>query len=108
MIVNGEVQSTHELHADGKLRSFSVPVEINQSSWIAVRILPSVHTNPIFVHVDQQPIRANAKSAQWCIDAVKTCWESKQEMIREEERDAAKQAYDEAEAIYRQILAESK
>ncbi len=74
VIVNGEVQSTHQLHADGELRSFSVPVDINQSSWIAVRILPSVHTNPIFVHIDEQPIRANAKSAQWCIDAVKTCW----------------------------------
>ena len=85
-----------------------MPVEIEQSSWIAVRILPSVHTNPIFVHVDQQAIRANAKSAQWCIDAVKTCWSSKQNMIREEERDAAKQAYDEAEAIYQQFLSESE
>ena len=72
-----------------------------------MRILPSVHTNPVFVHVDDKPIRANARSAQWCIDAVKTCWKSKQKMIREEEREAAKAAYDKAEAIYRQILSES-
>jgi phage-related minor tail protein len=69
---------------------------------------PSVHTNPIFLHVGGAPIRANARSAQWCIDAVKTCWDSKLGMIREEEREAAKKAYDEAESIYRQILAESR
>lgn len=108
IVVNGEVQSTHELTADGRLQDFRVPVNVDKSSWIAVRILPSVHTNPIFVHVADQPIRANPRSAQWCIDAVKTCWNSKIGMIREEEREAAKAAYDEAEAIYRQVLAESR
>ena len=71
-----------------------------------MRILPSVHTNPVFVHVDNKPIRANRRSAQWCIDAVETCWNSKQKMIRKEERTEAKMAYDAAAAIYRQILAE--
>ncbi len=107
VIVNGEVQSTHTLVADGELRDFRVPVSVTKSSWIAIRILPSVHTNPIFVHVGGEPIRANARSAQWCIDAVKTCWNSKVGQIRAEERQAAKQAYDEAEAIYRQVLTES-
>ena len=106
VIVNGEVHSTHTLHADGERRSFDVPVDIEKSSWVAVRILPSVHTNPVFVHVDNKPIRANRRSAQWCIDAVETCWNSKQKMIRKEERNEAKMAYDEAAAIYRQILAE--
>ncbi len=107
VIVNGEVQSTHQLTADGELRDFQIPVSISKSSWIAIRILPSVHTNPIFVHVGGKPIRANARSAQWCIDAVKTCWDSKVGMIRDEERKDAKQAYDEAEAIYQTILEES-
>ena len=108
VIVNGEVHSTHNLLADGTLRSFDVPVELTKSSWVAIRILPSVHTNPIFVHIDEKPIRVNARSAQWCIDAVATCWESKHPMIRAEERDAAKQAYDQASAIYQQILKESE
>ncbi|MFK8113104.1 MAG: CehA/McbA family metallohydrolase, partial [Rubripirellula sp.] len=106
VIVNGEVQATHTLEADGKLRPFRSTLELDQSSWVAIRILPSAHTNPIFVHVDDKPIRANAKSAQWCIDAVQTCWESKQKNIRESEREAAKEAYDEAQAIYRDILQE--
>ena len=108
VIVNGEVHSTHRLVADGSKQNFDIPVELTKSSWIAIRILPSVHTNPIFVHVQDQPIRANARSAQWCIDAVETCWNSKRPLIREEERDAAKRAYDEATAIYQQVLRESR
>ncbi|MGI9471174.1 MAG: CehA/McbA family metallohydrolase [Rubripirellula sp.] len=108
IIVNGEVESTHRLSADGTLQSFDIPVPLSKSSWIAVRILPSVHTNPIFVHLDDQPIRANARSAQWCIDAVATCWESKRPMIRQEEREAAKLAYDQATEIYQQILKQTQ
>lgn len=104
VIVNGQVASTHRLVADGESRHFDLPLQIDRSSWVAIRILPSVHTNPIFVHVDGQPIHADSRSAQWCIDAVKTCWESKQSQIRPEERAAAKQAYDQAEAIYRNLL----
>ncbi len=108
VIVNGRVAATLELEADGEMRPFSVPVKIDKSSWVAIRILPSVHTNPIFVHVNGAPIHADAGSAQWCIDAVKQCWESKKSMIREEEREAAEKAYAEAEAIYRNVLASIK
>ena len=108
VIVNGEVVNTTEVIADGSVKSLELPIEIKQSSWIAVRILPSVHTNPIFVHVDEKPIRANRRSAQWCIDAVDTCWESKQKQFRGSERAEAKKAYDEAKAIYQTILAESE
>ena len=106
VIVNGEPVATRPLHADGSISSFDIPIRLDRSSWVAVRILPSVHTNPVFVLVDGDPIRANPKSAQWCIDAVRTCWQSKQPMIREQERPAARQAYDKAEAIYRDILAQ--
>jgi hypothetical protein len=108
VIVNGEVASTETLVADGKFRSFEVDLEIDQSAWVAVRILPSAHTNPIFVHLGNQPIRANKQSAQWCIDAVEQCWKSKQNQIRQGERAAAKEAYDQAAAIYSKILAETK
>lgn len=108
VVVNGEVASTHTLPADGSLKHFDVPVKVEKSSWIAVRILPSVHTNPVFVHVDNQPIRANRKSAEWCVKAVQTCWESKKNAIRETEREPAKKAYQQAEAIYAKIADESK
>ncbi|MCA9062720.1 MAG: CehA/McbA family metallohydrolase [Planctomycetaceae bacterium] len=108
IIVNGEVAATQELTADGHVESFRVPVEISRSSWVAVRILPSVHTNPVFIHVGGRPIRANRKSAEWCIRAVETCWASKQEAIRYEEREAAKVAYDKASAVYQAIAEECK
>jgi hypothetical protein len=107
IIVNGEVVATRELTADGHIESLTIPIEIAQSSWVAVRILPSVHTNPIFVHVADRPIRASRRSAEWCEEAVKVCWESKQNNIRPEEREAAKAAYDQAAEIYRRIRDES-
>ena len=106
VIVNGEVVATKLLTADGTVKTFEFPVEIEKSSWVAVRILPSVHTNPVFVHVDNQPIRANKRSAEWCVKAVETCWKSKNKMIRAEEHDVAKAAYDKATAIYAAIAEE--
>ncbi len=108
IVVNGEVVKTETLAADGTVAPFEVDIELETSSWVAVRILPSVHTNPIFVYVADQPIRANKKSAQWCIDAVAACWNSKKNQIRESERQAAKQAYEDATKVYEKIFSESK
>lgn len=107
IVVNGHVVATRELLADGHIEPMTIPVEITQSSWVAVRILPSAHTNPVFIHVADKPIRASRKSAQWCEEAVKVCWESKQNNIRESEREAAKQAYDQAAEIYHKIASEA-
>jgi hypothetical protein len=107
VIVNGRVAAVRELEADGQVRSFEIPVELSHSAWVAVRILPSVHTNPVFVHIGGQPVRASRRSAQWCLDAVEVCWEAKQGRIRESERPAARAAYDHATAVYRQALAEA-
>jgi hypothetical protein len=78
-----------------------------QSSWIALRVFPAAHTNPIFVEVDDAPIRASKRSAQWCLDAVDRCWESKAQSIRESEREAAREAYNHARSVYREILAKA-
>ena len=107
IIVNGEVVATKNLKADGHVEEMSFPVEITQSSWVAVRILPSVHTNPVFVQVGDKPIRANRRSAEWCQEAVNVCWKAKQNNIRPAEREAAKLAYDQAEATYAKIKEET-
>jgi hypothetical protein len=73
---------------------------------MAVRILGSAHTNPVFVEVDGQPIRARRRSAQWCLEAVDVCWKSKQSKIRDSEREAAAAAYEYARQTYAKILAE--
>ncbi|MCH2118218.1 MAG: hypothetical protein MK161_11040 [Pirellulales bacterium] len=67
-------------------------VDLDHSSWIAIRILPSVHTNPIFVEVGEKPVRPCRWNAQWCRQAVDVCWEAKKGQIREAELPAAEAA----------------
>jgi hypothetical protein len=107
LIINGHPVAKKEIVADGSTQSLEFDVDIKHSSWMAVRILPSVHTNPIFLEVAGNPIRASQKSAEWCRDAVDVCWNAKRGQIREPERPAAKKAYDEARAIYEKVLKES-
>ena len=106
LIVNGKAVQTKQVEADGSLQQVSFEYSIERSSWVALRVYPSSHTNPIFVTVDGKPIRASRRSAQWCIDAVAQCWRQKSKRIRPDERAAAKAAYDKASAIYMKILDE--
>ena len=107
LIVNGQAVAKKIIPADGSLQKLEFDVDIKQSSWVALRILPSCHTNPIFVEVAGKPIRSSRSSAEWCSRAVDVCWNSKQRAIRESERAAAKSAYDKAREIYEKIAAES-
>lgn len=107
LIVNGVPVKSQSVVADGTVQDITWDVELKQSSWVAVRILPSVHTNPIFVQIDGKPIRANRKSAQWCADAVEVCWNSKKDQIRESEKSAARKAYDQAVKTYQEIMENS-
>lgn len=107
LVINGEVAQRKEIEADGRVNELTWEVDIDRSSWMAVRILPSVHTNPIFVAVGDQPIRPSRASAEWCRRAVDVCWEQKKGLIRESEREAAAAAYQKAREIYDQRMAES-
>ena len=108
LIVNGHAVASKEIEADGSVRDIQWEVDIKKSSWVAVRILPSVHTNPIFIEVGGKPIRASKKSAQWCRKAVDVCWNSKKNRIRKSEKEEAKKAYDQASKIYEKIASESE
>lgn len=108
LVVNGKSVATKEIDADGGLHEVEFDYTPEQSSWVAVRIFPAAHTNPVFVEVDGKPIRASKKSAKWCAEAVDVCWDSKKDAIRAgEERDEAKAAYEAAKKSYERILAES-
>ena len=107
LIAGGEVVGRQEIEADGTPQPVRWEIDVPRSTWLAIRILPSVHTNPIFVDVADQPVRVNRRSAQWCRDAVDVCWESKQGRIHAHERDAAAAAYQHARQVYDQILAQT-
>ena len=107
LIVNGYPVAKKNIPADGRLQDVAFDVTIERSSWIALRILPSAHTNPIFVVVGDQPIRASRRSAEWCLAGVDRCWSQKERFINPAELQDAQDAYAHARAVYRQRLAES-
>ena len=59
LIVNGHAVEKQELTADGQVQELTFRYTPQVSSWVALRIFPSAHTNPVFVEVDGKPIRAS-------------------------------------------------
>jgi hypothetical protein len=107
VVVNGEPVATKEIVADGTEQKLKFEIPVSKSSWIAVRILPSSHTNPIFVLVGGKPIRASKRSAEWCLRGVNQCWSQKAPKISAKEMPEAQKAYDHAREVYRQLISES-
>ena len=107
VIVNGQVAAKQLIDADGAVKDLTFDIDLPHSAWIAIRVLPSMHSNPIFAEVAGKPIRASRRSAQWCREAVDVCWQKKHRSFRQEEVQAAKEAYDFARRTYDQIANES-
>lgn len=107
-VLNGRPVASKTIAADGTVREIAFDIHVERSSWIALRILGSAHTNPIFIHVDGRPIRASKRSAEWCLKGVDQCWSQKSPRIRATEREAAERAYELARVRYRRIVAESE
>ena len=107
LIVNGESIATKNIVANGEQQDLAFDAEITKSSWIALRILPSSHTNPIFVVVGGKSIRASRQSAEWCLKAVDQCWSQKSPKIAVAEKAEAEKVYESARIAYRKIIAES-
>jgi hypothetical protein len=107
VIVNGRPVARREIAAEGGIEDVSFDVPIERSSWVALRILPAAHTNPVFVVVKDQPIRPSRRSVEWCLASVDQCWSQKERTYAPAEKDAAKVAYDHAREVYRARLAES-
>lgn len=108
LVVNGRAVARKNVLADGQVREVSFDAAIGNSSWVAVRILPSAHTNPIFVLVAGKPVRASRQSAEWCLAAVNQCWTQKAPRISVTDLGAARKAYDHAREVYRKLIAESE
>lgn len=108
VVVNGRAVARREVVADGSIQDLKLDLPIERSSWVALRIYPSAHTNPIWVTVGGKPVRASKKSAEWCLKGVDQCWSQKVKNIRESERAEAEAAYEKARTAYRAILAESE
>jgi hypothetical protein len=102
LIVNGKVAASQTVPADGKVHDLNFDVKIDNSSWVALRQFPQLHTNPVNVLVAGKPIRVSRSSARWCIEAINQLWESRAKFISAAERPAARAAYDRALKRYEQ------
>jgi hypothetical protein len=107
VIVNGIAVARREIDAVGSLEDLSFDVPIKQSSWVALRVLPSSHTNPVWVTVGGKPVRASRQSAQWLREAVDVCYRAKVNRVRLEERGEMERAYDHARNEYKRLINES-
>ena len=107
LIVNGVSVEAKEITADGKWNDVTFDYILRESSWMALRIFPSAHTNPVFVKVDNKPIQV-LKSAEWCRAVVDQCWKTKKPSIRASERAEAEAAYNDARRIYDRIISSAR
>jgi hypothetical protein len=108
IVVNGRVAGRKNIVADGKVHSLEFDVPVSESSWIAARVLPAAHTNPVFAIVAGQPVRASRRSAEWCLNAVNQCWTQKAPRTAVADLGEARKAYDHARETYRRLIEESK
>jgi len=106
LVENGVAVARREIVADGSLASVEFRHAVARSGWYAVRILPSSHTNPVFIEVGGKPIRER-RSIQWCLESVERCWSQKRRFFKGAEMEQAVAAYDHARAEYGRRLAES-
>jgi hypothetical protein len=107
LVVNGVVAHTWTLPADGRKHHLEHQVRIDRSSWVALRHFPQLHTNPVNVTVNQQPIRISRESALWCAETIHQLWRSRGHTIHPEEQEAARKGFDRALEIYEEIASQS-
>ena len=108
IIVNGKAIAQRKIVADGHVHRLELEVPIAESSWIAARVLPAAHTNPVFAIVGGRPIRASRRSAEWCLNAVNQCWTQKAPRMKAADLVEGRQAYDHARDVYRKLIGESE
>lgn len=107
LVVNGQVVASKQVAADSLPHELEFSAQISQSSWVAVRHFPQMHTNPVNVLVAGQPIRASRQSALWCIAAIEQLWRARHERIAPQEREDARKTFWSAIDQYRQVAKEA-
>jgi hypothetical protein len=106
LVVNGVAVASRDVPADDKPHDVSFDIDVDRSSWVALRHFPQMHTNPVNVLVGGKPIRASRKSALWCAATIEQLWAVRQKDIAEAERGEADRTFKKAIEAYRKIAEE--
>jgi len=105
LLENGRPVARTTVLADGQPQPVTFDVDLSESGWVALRILPSAHTQAFRVTVGDAPARPIQASAAWCAAAVDRLWAEKGRFIAEHEREEAQSAYAYAADEYRRRAA---
>jgi hypothetical protein len=106
LVVNGIAVDRQVIAADGAPHPVEFRARLPKSAWVALRVLPSVHSHPVFARVAGKPIRASRRSARWCRSCVDKVWEVKSPFMRTSDLAAAALAFDHARTAYDRIIRE--
>jgi hypothetical protein len=107
LVVNGKVVASKVVPADDRPQDLTFSVPIERSSWVALRHMPQMHTNPVNVLVGGRPIRASRKSAVWCANCIEQLWRARSRAIAPAERAEAEATFQRAIGQYRKLAAEA-
>ncbi|MEP7110765.1 MAG: CehA/McbA family metallohydrolase, partial [Ferruginibacter sp.] len=103
LIANGMPVDSVEIIADGRVTDIEFNYRPSKSVWVALRILGSSHSNPIFVIVDGKQI-IEKRSAEWCLATLERTWKLREPNIRPEEKREAIIAYSGARSFYTNLM----
>lgn len=106
IVMNGKVVASQTVPADGAKYQLQFAVSVEQSSWLALRQFPQLHTNPVNVIIAGKPIRASKSSARWCGQTIEQLWRNREQNISKAERDEARQTFERAKEKYREIASQ--
>ncbi len=107
LVVNGRAVASRDVPADDGPHELAFEIEVDRSSWVALRHFPQLHTNPVDVIVGGRPIRASRRSASWVIGTIEQLWSVRERNIAPAERGEAKRTFDRAVETYRRIASEA-
>jgi len=108
LIVNGKVVASKDIPADNQTHDVTFDVNIDKSSWVALRHFPQMHTNAVNVLVAGKPIRASRDSAKWCVGVIEQLWKVRRDAIKPEERADAEKTFQKAIEIYKKIVSDAE
>jgi hypothetical protein len=107
LIVNGHPAALRQIEANGEIHTIVFETKIDRSSWLAVRILPSAHSNPVWVSVSDKPTRTARESARWCLDSINAVWQTHGPRIAAKDQTIAREAVEHARNTFERILSDT-
>ncbi len=107
LVVNGFTVARQEVSADGREHALTFQTDVQNSGWMAVRLFPHAHTNPIFVSVGGKPVRFR-RSIEWMQRCLEQCWAAKEQTYAAAEKADARELYDSARRAYKKLLTEAE